>query len=99
MADSNAFIASLEQKLSALNDADSVAEHLGDVEFKACPACFAPIDGASAEHACHLCKAPFDNDRVRARIVALINDTALQLKHVRRQVICDNLALSDREIF
>ncbi len=83
MADSSAFIASLEQKLTALNDANLVAEHLGDVEFKACPACFAPIDNIATEHACHLCKTPFDNDRVKARIVALINDTALQLKQSR----------------
>lgn len=83
MADSGAFIVSLEQKLTALNDANLVAEHLGDVEFKACPACFAPIDNISTEHACHLCKTPFDNDRVKARIVALINDTALQLKQSR----------------
>lgn len=83
IADSNAFIAGLEQKLIALNDANLVAEHLGDVEFKACPACFAPIDGNASAHACHLCKTPLDNDRVKARIVALINDTALQLRQSR----------------
>lgn len=83
IANSQAFIAGLEQKLAALNDADLVAEHLGDVEFQSCPACFAPIDGPTGTHACHLCKTPFDSARVRERIVALINDTALQLKQSR----------------
>jgi hypothetical protein len=83
IADSRAFISGLEQKLTALNDADLVAEHLGDVQFQSCPACFAPIDGGITKHACHLCKTPFDTERVRERIVSLINDTALQLRQSR----------------
>jgi hypothetical protein len=35
------------------------------------------------DHVCHLCKTPFDNERTRARIVSLINETALQLKQSR----------------
>lgn len=88
--DSAAFIASLEQKLKALSDADLVAEHLGNVEFQSCPSCLTPIEKFSA-HACHLCKTPFENEQVKKRIVALINDTALQLKQsqtlqTRRQI-------------
>jgi DNA repair exonuclease SbcCD ATPase subunit len=83
IADSNVFIAGLEQKLNALSDATLVAKHLGDVQFESCPACFAPIGESSAGYACHLCKSPFDNERVRERMVALINDTAIQLKQSR----------------
>ena len=83
IADSNAFISSLEQKLKALNDSNVVADHLGEMRFQSCPSCFAPIDDVIGPHACHLCKTPFDAERTRGRIVALINDTALQIRQSR----------------
>jgi DnaJ-domain-containing protein 1 len=79
IADSAAFINSLQSKIEALSDSSSVAEHIGNINFHSCPACYAPIDDAPS-HACHLCKTPFDSDRTRTRIVGLINDTALQIK-------------------
>jgi len=80
--DSDAFIASLKNKIAALNDSAAVADHIGDVRFQQCPACYSPLgDGIDAvAHACHLCKTPFDSERAKSRIVALINDAALQLK-------------------
>jgi hypothetical protein len=85
IADSAAFISALEYKLAALNDASATAEQLGDVRFKICPACYAPLEtnDQSASHACHLCKTPFDSEYARGRIVAIINDTALQLRQSR----------------
>ncbi|WP_315800073.1 AAA family ATPase [Bradyrhizobium sp. SZCCHNS3002] len=84
VADSAAFINSLEQKLAALNDSSLAAQHLGDVTFSVCPACYAPLDAKeSGTHHCHLCKTPFDGEHGRGRIVTLINDTALQLKQSR----------------
>jgi hypothetical protein len=91
IADSASFISSLEHKLKALNDSAAVAKHIGDVRFQYCPACYAPLGTSYAlAHACHLCKAPFDDEQSRSRIVAIINDTAIQLKQsqllqVRRQ--------------
>ena len=82
IADSAAFIAGLRAKIIALNDASAVSEHIGQIDFHSCPACYATLDtedGAS-KFACRLCKTPFDSERSRGRIVALINDTALQLK-------------------
>ena len=38
----------------------------------------------TATFACHLCKTPYDSERAKLRIVALINDTALQLKQSNR---------------
>lgn len=81
ITDSAAFIASLENKLAALDDSSAVAQQIGDVHFNVCPACYAPLD--QEEHpanSCHLCKTPFDSERMRSRIVAMINDTAIQLK-------------------
>lgn len=83
VADSTAFISSLERKLRALKDAESIVDFITEVRFETCPACFTPIYQNGVDHACHLCKAPFDSERARSRIVALINDTALQLKQSR----------------
>jgi hypothetical protein len=84
VADSAAFINSLEQKLTALNDASLTAQHLGEVKFSVCPACYAPLEMKEGDmHGCHLCKTPFDGDHGRGRIVRLINDIALQLKQSR----------------
>lgn len=84
IADSAAFIATLEHKLAALNDADATAQHFGDVRFSVCPACYAPLEADPATSAaCHLCKTPFDSERIQGRIVAMINDMALQLKQSR----------------
>jgi TolA-binding protein len=82
IADSAAFITSLKNKIDALNDSSSVAKHIGEVQFQACPACFAPLEdeNESPPQICHLCKTPFSSDRFGSRIVALINDTALQLR-------------------
>jgi hypothetical protein len=85
IADSAAFITSLENKIVALNDSSAIANHIGEVRFQACPACYAPLEAGEEEpvHVCHLCKTPFDSERSKSRIVALINDTAIQLKQSR----------------
>lgn len=87
IGDSAAYIASLEGKLAALDDADLAAEHIGDVRFSTCPACYAPMSEEtghiSPPHACHLCKTPFDSDRSRTRIAALITEAGTQLKQSR----------------
>jgi predicted nucleic acid-binding Zn-ribbon protein len=85
IADSAAFITSLENKIAALNDSSAVAQYLGDVRFSVCPACYAPIEeeAETSAHACHLCKTPFDSEQTRGRIVSMINDAAIQLKQSR----------------
>jgi uncharacterized protein YdcH (DUF465 family) len=83
IADSTAFISSLENKLKALDDASTTAVHIGDIRFSVCPACYAPVSTTDETQACHLCKSPFDSERIRGRIVAIINDTALQIKQSR----------------
>jgi hypothetical protein len=83
IADSAAFIRGLESKISALRDSSSVAQHLGDVTFSACPACYAPINESeqSAPNAiCHLCKTPFEPGRARERLVGMVNEAGIQLR-------------------
>jgi DNA repair exonuclease SbcCD ATPase subunit len=84
IADSAIFIRSLEQKISALSDADAVAKHLGDVHFTICPACLSPLPEHTDDNSCHLCHTPFDGRRGHDRIVAVINDAAIQLKQSKQ---------------
>jgi hypothetical protein len=79
IADSAEFIASLKQKIDALCDSSAVANHFNHVRFETCPACYSPL-AEQGETICHLCKTPFDSERSKSRIVALINDTSVQLK-------------------
>jgi hypothetical protein len=83
IADSDAFIATLDEKLSAMNDASSAVEALGEIKFTSCPACHAPIADDIPTGVCHLCHTPFDPERSRNRLAAFINDTAIQLKQSR----------------
>jgi hypothetical protein len=84
MADSAAFIQSLEDKIESLKDTSAVAEHLGIAAFGVCPACYAVTDAEAKfdEPTCYLCKTPF-GPRTRDRLVAIINDAAIQLKQSR----------------
>lgn len=85
IADSDAFIATLEQKITALTDANLTAQYIGDVRFNTCPACFAEIEEGqkASTESCHLCRTPFDSKRANERIVSIINDTALQIRQSR----------------
>jgi hypothetical protein len=83
IADSDAFIATLEEKLSAMNDASATVEALGEVKFTYCPVCQAPIADDVPAGVCHLCHTPFDPQRSRSRLAAFINDTAIQLRQSR----------------
>jgi len=83
MADSERFIASLDEKLSALGDASAVASAIGNTRFRFCPSCHASLDDEHPEGSCHLCKSPFDPERAKARVAAQINETALQIRQSR----------------
>jgi rubrerythrin len=83
MADSDRFLLSLEEKLTALDDASAIAATIVDTRFRFCPACHAPIADDHPPEFCHLCKSPFDPERAKARVAAQINETALQIRQSR----------------
>nr|WIE92216.1 AAA family ATPase [Mesorhizobium sp. WSM4875] len=79
IVDSDSFISSLRSKVDALKDTAKVAEHIGEMRFQWCPACYAPVEEDRVPHSCHLCKTPFDSAQTQVRISALILDTGLQI--------------------
>ncbi len=84
ISDSERYISSLEAKIEALRDAESVASAFGTITFSSCPACYQVIEGQEEERACHLCRQPLDRKRAKERIVGLINEAAIQLKQSRQ---------------
>ncbi|MET4070423.1 cell division protein FtsB [Bradyrhizobium sp. S3.2.6] len=83
IADAGKFISDLESKLGALNDSSATSDAFGAITFQYCPACYSAIEADHPEHACHLCKTPFDSERARSRLISLINDTSRQLRQSR----------------
>jgi hypothetical protein len=82
IVDSSSFIESLAVKLEQLRDAEATADSLKGISFIYCPSCFAALDDVP-EHVCGLCKLPFDQGRAQSRILAVINETGIQLKQSR----------------
>lgn len=86
IADSDEFLKSLYGRMQALQEASTVAEVFGVIQFSACPACHAEIEDAPQENGawCQLCKTPIDKDRAETRIAGLINETGIQIKQSER---------------
>jgi hypothetical protein len=81
IADSASFLAGLHRKLDALDDSKATVEAFGGLQFQICPSCYAPVtspDGASGH--CHLCKESLEGRDPSDRIVAIINDVAIQIR-------------------
>lgn len=95
ITDSQSFIAALETKLHQLQDAEATADTLKGISFIYCPSCFAPIEDSPDEHACTLCKSPFDHGRAQTRILAVINETGLQIRQSRALQSERNTELAD----
>ncbi len=83
MADSDAFISSLENKIEALQNSRVVADDIEEIRFAWCPACYAPLTDVTQGDVCHLCKTPLEVERVRTRISALINESGIQIRQSR----------------
>lgn len=103
ITDSANFIANLEAKRGALQDAGLVSEEIGSVDFLWCPSCYATLQRDAAGDACHLCKSPFDDERLRMRIVNLTNDVGIQLRQSAvlqrdREVQLDGLRDVERSV-
>lgn len=78
-ADSELFIDTIRQKLSAIEDAAEVSGVIDEVRYTHCPSCFAELDVSPMKGSCHLCHQPFDEKRVRGRILR-------QLASLRKQL-------------
>ncbi|WP_417452651.1 AAA family ATPase [Kiloniella sp.] len=78
IADSDAFIISLNRKLEALQQSKVIVDELNTLEFDFCPSCLAPVSKEQVEGACTLCKQASDSEHTKERSLRLINEYARQ---------------------
>lgn len=81
IADSAAFMDGLQRKLAALDDSKATVEAFGGLRFQICPSCYSPVSPPEEDSGhCHLCKESLEGRDPSDRIVAIINDVAIQIK-------------------
>lgn len=78
IADSELFIAELENRLQGLNQSEITRGFFGDLQFKFCPSCLEEIKHLDG-NACHLCKNETSEDS-SSQILRMKNEISLQLK-------------------
>jgi len=82
-ADSAIYIRTLEEKLSHIEDSTEVASEVEEVRFTQCPSCFAEVARSETTTGCHLCKEPFDEERLRGRMLRQLASIRKQLRQSR----------------
>lgn len=78
IADTDRYIASIDNKLEQLSEANIIVESIGGLSFEFCPSCFAPIEDHAVEGGCGLCKSSHNSEETRKRVLKLINEYARQ---------------------
>ena len=75
----NQFLEHLVDQLATLTAADDLAERLGNIEFRYCPACLKPLDDSDGRH-CIVCHEVIDDDSARSRYFEIRIDNELQIR-------------------
>lgn len=78
--DSRQFIASLDVRLAALDDADVTRTVLGALPLVFCPQCLAPLTPPAAQHICSLCKQPLEEGAAKSHAARMRQEIAQQIK-------------------
>lgn len=78
------FIAHLEELSEKLPKAQRSSEIIGSIEFTHCPACLAPLDGASDPDHCVLCGSDTDPEQERSRYLQIKLDLDIQIRESRQ---------------
>jgi hypothetical protein len=80
IADSRQFIATLEKRISELNNSLITRQILGELPLTHCPQCLSALDNHIAEGHCFLCKQPLAEEAERANAKRLLQEMELQVK-------------------
>jgi DNA repair exonuclease SbcCD ATPase subunit len=83
LADSEAFVQEIEERLEAIGESEKFHKLLGDFRFHFCPACFSEVPGSVEGDKCHLCKQPLDPNG-QVTVARMANELAIQKKESGR---------------
>lgn len=80
IADSRQFIATLEKRISELNNSLLTRQILGELPLTHCPQCLGTLDNHITDGYCFLCKQPLAEEAERANSKRLLQEMELQVK-------------------
>jgi hypothetical protein len=82
VADSRQFIATLEKRISALDQSLTVRDTFGELPLTHCPQCLTPLVplADNEQHHCILCRQPLPEDTHRSQILRMRQELAIQIK-------------------
>jgi hypothetical protein len=78
--DSAQFIASLETRIAALDDAAVTRDALGSMPLHFCPQCLSPLSATAVEGACVLCKQPANTEITKTHAARMRQELSLQVR-------------------
>lgn len=70
----------IERSLHQIRQARQTGDALGNLTFAFCPSCFSPLEVATDDHHCHLCKQKLEPEQDRSRYARMQNELEVQLK-------------------
>lgn len=80
IADSKQFIATLEKRITELNNSLLTRQVLGELPLTHCPLCLSVIDNHIDKEHCLLCKQPLSKEAEKANAKRLLQEMELQVK-------------------
>lgn len=79
IADSELFLAELEERIRSLDESSAAEAYLGTAVFSFCPSCFSRLDPSTVSSgSCGLCKSAVDIDSAKSQLARMRNELALQ---------------------
>jgi hypothetical protein len=83
LEDSSQFIASLETRIAALDDAAVTRDALGSMPLHFCPQCLSPLAAAAGGDSCILCKQDTNAEITKTHASRMRQELALQVRESR----------------
>lgn len=78
--DSDNFLEHLEESYIAIEQSDTVGEHIGIAKFEHCPSCYNPVNNHNADSKCSLCGCTVDIKKIAARNLRMKSELKFQIK-------------------
>lgn len=83
IVESELFLSSIDFRIKSLQESRTAFDYFGEVRFKFCPSCLAPIK--DSDHTlCHLCKNSINEDSRDSSYLAALNELNFQKKESKK---------------
>jgi hypothetical protein len=82
--DSKQFVESLQKRIDSLDNSVLTRQVLGELPLTNCPQCLSPLEKASQEGVCFLCKQPLIEEAEKTQAKRLRQELLLQIKESKK---------------